>query len=199
MSRSSVFADMASQDVTAAELDKLDGVTVTTAQINAPTTLGTVTSGNISNTAIVYPAGHIVRTTQVHDKDVGSHISTTSTSPAASGIIVSTPVTTGSNYNIIHFSCSGYVEASQTSFVYLYANKNGAGYSLASGVHDQSGGIETQSGAAHHRMISATWVDTTGLTAGTNLYQIYIETTSSTFYLVHSGNDYQLIVQEIQG
>ena len=60
MGRSSVLADMASQDVTAAEFDVLDGVTVTAAQINAPTTLGIVTSANLSNSAIVYPTGHAI-------------------------------------------------------------------------------------------------------------------------------------------
>ena len=34
MSRSSVLAEIASQDVTAAEVDKLDGLTATTAELN---------------------------------------------------------------------------------------------------------------------------------------------------------------------
>jgi hypothetical protein len=49
MSISRDFSSLASQGVDAAEFAKLDGVTVTTAQINAPTTLGAVTAGSLGS------------------------------------------------------------------------------------------------------------------------------------------------------
>ena len=172
----------------------------TTTLTNATLTTATMTAGTIGSAVSIatatFPAGHVLRTTQVHVKVHGGHISTTSSSAVASGITVSTPATTGSNYNIITFSSAAYVNANIYANVYLYANKNGAGYSRATGADVQSLGQHWY--YADHRNIHATWVDTTGLTAGTNLYQIYMRTNSGTFYLVHNGNDYQLIVQEIQ-
>ena len=114
------------------------GVTGNVTMSGTANTLGTVTTGNISNTAIVYPAGHVIRTTKVHDPDVASHINTSSTSPEASGLIVSTPATTGSNYNIIHFSTSGWLPANVLANFYLFASKNGAAYSIISGADNQA-------------------------------------------------------------
>ena len=145
----------------------------------------------------IFPAGHVVNTSQVHDRDVASHINTTSSSHAASGIIVSTPACTGSNYNICTLSCGSYSEGNALANVILYANKNGAGYSQVTGASgNQAGGIRHY--YSDHRFLTIQWVDNNGLTAGTNIYQIYFRTASSTFYLVHSGNDYQFVVQEIQ-
>ena len=121
MSRSSVFADMASQDVTAAELNKLDGVTVTTAQINAPTTLGTVTSGNISNTAIVYPAGHILQTVTAFE---AGEMSTSSTATPGATLGLSVAITPTAATNKILISCTlGLVSI------------DGAGASIAFNIH----------------------------------------------------------------
>ena len=158
--------------------------------------LGTSTAGTLTS-GITYPAGHVVNTSQVHDRDVASHINTTSDAHAASGITLSTPACTGSNYNIITFSSGSYSEANALANVILYANKNGAGYSQVTGASgNQAGGIRHY--YSDHRFLTIQWVDNNGLTAGTNIYQIYFRTASSTFYLVHSGNDYQFVVQEIQ-
>ena len=89
---------------------------------NATITAGTMGSA-VSLANATFPAGHVVRTTQVHDKDVASHINTTSSAPAASGLIVSTPATTGSNYNIITWSSGGWMPSNVLHNVYLYANK----------------------------------------------------------------------------
>ena len=54
-----------SQDGTDVLTTSDSGVTLASATLNSPTlvtpALGTVTAGNLSNTAIVYPAGHVVR------------------------------------------------------------------------------------------------------------------------------------------
>jgi len=160
------------------------------------TRLGTVTSGNLSNTAIVYPAGHVVRTTSI-SSDVSGHINTNLSSHVATGLIVSTPATTGSNYNIITWSGNSYTYANAANDTYLYSSKNEAPYAQTTG-GDTSGRMHFYYNS--HRRLNMTWIDnSSGLTAGTNLYQIYMKSDGSAqFYFVHSGYDYQFIVQEIQ-
>jgi len=140
----------------------------------------------------VYPAGHVVMTSKTHAV-ASSHVSTTQTStPEASGILISTPATTGSNYNIITFSAGNYHSGGDVGKYYLYVNKNSAGYAIT------GAGIRRQFAAADYDSHAFTWVDTVGLSSGTNIYQIYIATGGSTWYAVHNGHYYSLIVQEIQ-
>ena len=156
------------------------------------TALGTVTSGNLSNANIVYPAGHIVRTTTTAAVP-STHISTASSTIGPSGIIASTPATTGSNYNLITFSASCHHGGAESSDYWaIYASKNGAAYAIL-----HSNELVTK-GNSGHDTFGVTIQDTAGLTAGTNLYQIYFRSTSGIFYMVHSHRPYSLIVQEIQ-
>ena len=159
--------------------------------------IGTVATGNISNSAIVYPAGHVVRTTQAsHDAWPSGHVSTSNTSATASGLIITTPATTGSNYNVITWSGSSYTAANQDMDIYLYSSKNGASYAQATGGDESGGMVFSTSG---HRRSNMMWIDdSTGLTAGNNLYQIYFKTNTGTCYLVHGSYDYNFIVQEIK-
>ena len=163
--------------------------------------LGTVTAGSIAGgsitSATTFPAGHVVRTTQVNvNTQSGTHISTTSQTPVASGIILTTPATTGSNYNVITWSGNSYTYADQDCDIFLYVNKNGGGYAQATG-GGESGGIHSDN--SEHRRSNMMWIDDqSGLTAGNNLYQLYIQTDTGTFYLVHINYDYNFMVQEIQ-
>jgi len=63
MSRSKIFAELASQDVSKTEFNKLDGVTASTTELNVVTggitTLGAVTAGTLGSN-VVFPAGHIL-------------------------------------------------------------------------------------------------------------------------------------------
>jgi hypothetical protein len=69
MSRSKVFAELASQDVSKTEFNKLDGVTATTAELNVVTggitTLGTVTAGTLGS-GITFPTGHVIQVAKVY-------------------------------------------------------------------------------------------------------------------------------------
>jgi hypothetical protein len=58
------------------------GVTINSPTLVTPA-LGTVTSGNLSNTAIVYPAGHVVNQWGVHKATPGSPSFSPSATPAA--------------------------------------------------------------------------------------------------------------------
>jgi len=150
----------------------------------------------IDVTSSQMPSGSVVRTTQISNDAAPSHISTSSSTAAASGLIISTPATTGSNYNIITLSSDGYTYSNQSGRTWLYSNKNGAGYSQATGGIQSCGHHHNYSA---HRRINATWVDnSSGLNTGTNLYQMYISTSTGTFYLAHRDMDYTLTVQEIQ-
>ena len=144
----------------------------------------------------VYPAGHVVQTTKLSVDVAPSHISTTSGSAEASGLIISTPATTGSNYNIITLSANSYTYANQNGYVWLYVSKNGGAYALATG---GSNSCNMHFSISSHRRFNATWIDdSSGLTAGTNLYQIYFARSASSFYLVHQSHDYHMTVQEIK-
>jgi len=143
-----------------------------------------------------FPAGHVIRTSKTNDQDTSSHVSTSSTSPAATGILISTPAVTGSNYNRITFSSSGYTPANILGNMYLYCSKNGGSYARCMGADNQSGGHHVY--YAHHRQMNGSWIDTRSITSGTNIYQMYQETASGSFYIVHSGNDYHLTVEEIK-
>ena len=74
----------------------------------------------------------------------------------------------------------------------LKVNKNSAGY-VQIGTD-----IQTQFSAADYDSHAFTWVDTIGLTLGTNIYQLYMGSAGGTFYAIHNGHYYSLIVQEIQ-
>jgi hypothetical protein len=164
---------------------------------------GTISGGTIASavtgtlgSGITFPAGHVVRTTYSKENIASGHTSTSSTSEVATGLILTTPPTTGSNYNIITMSFNGYTYANQKNEIFLYCNKNGAGYSKVTGG-------STSAGMHHyynsHRRMNCMWIDNqAGLTAGNNLYQIYIKTDTGTFYLIHMGYDWHWMVQEVQ-
>jgi len=79
MSISRDFASLANQGVTAAEFDKLDGVTASTAELNVLTggitTLGAVTAVTLGS-AVVFPAGHVIKTGYTQVGTVSSYEST---------------------------------------------------------------------------------------------------------------------------
>ena len=56
---------------TFAEAATMSGNVTMSGTGNSIASLGTVASGNISNTAIVYPAGHVIKTTEVFPSDFG--------------------------------------------------------------------------------------------------------------------------------
>ena len=157
----------------------------------------TVTLG--ANTT--FPAGHIVNTSKDASMSRSGHISTTSSSLVASGVIVSSPATSGSNYNLITFCTATFLAANSEMSVHCYVNYNGGGYAIL-GTSNSSYGPKHGTFANNgHRSFSYTWIDTSGSTsAGTNLYQIYFNevNTSDTAYLTHSSAPYLFMVQEVQ-
>jgi len=173
---------------------KVTNYNQTLADINALdiTELGTVTSGNLSNSAIVYPTGHVVKTYYTGGGSSSGHTSTSNTALNPSGILVSTGATTGSQYNIITFT-SGMQGGSGVNGIAMYKNMNGAGY-----VELTNNSYKFDYNDNTYIAGSFTWVDTAGLTAGTNIYQMYHQSSSGTFYSQHSGIPYALIVKTIQ-
>jgi hypothetical protein len=159
---------------------------------------GTITAGTLGS-SVVFPAGHIVKTSKTANMRNSGHVSTTATSLEASGLIVSSPATTGSNYNLITLSTATYMDSSSEMAVRLYVSYNGGSYAVLgnSNYGPKHGGHNV----AGHRAFSFTWIDNSGSTsAGTNLYQIYfMEVNSdSAAYLIHNLDPYLFMVQEVQ-
>jgi len=109
MSKSSVFADMANQGVTAAEFDKLDGVTATTAELNVVTggitTLGAVTAGSLGS-GITFPAGHTIKIYGPSFKNASGPITkagTTYTEIHSDLRVTVNNMLSSSNYLIFHY------------------------------------------------------------------------------------------------
>ena len=71
------------------------GATIANATLTSPTlttpALGTVTAGNLSNTAIVFPAGHIIKVT--------THVSNNALSTGAAGLVAE------ADANDVHVTC----------------------------------------------------------------------------------------------
>jgi hypothetical protein len=149
-----------------------------------------LTSGAVP--AAQMPAGTIVNTEKVIVLG-GSHIYTTSSSLVASGITLATPALTGSQYNIITFNIgAGQWSNAGTDDVALYCNKNSAGYA-------QLGARVRNSNGTGYGARNCLWVDSAGLTAGVNTYQMYMCAASGgTYYMVHNSYDYFFIVQTVQ-
>jgi hypothetical protein len=79
------------------------------------TTLGTVTSGNLSNTAIVYPAGHVSNVFRFHITG-GSEYSNASTTPKISQTPLSFSAVSGRHYTIsTSVSCWPYKDSTNTN------------------------------------------------------------------------------------
>ena len=137
-----------------------------------------------------FNAGHVVRTTKSHRLSTGGHVYVTTSSATASGIQLSTPATTGANYNIITWSSAGQSRAN-AQYIYLYCNKNSAGMAEITKFTHTAGVTDAY-------IFNCVFVDTEGLTAGTNVYEIYMSTSSGNFYLAHDSRPYSFMVQEIK-
>ena len=143
-------------------------------------------------------AGSIVQTTKIYNLNSG-HVYTSSASLVATGLYVTSPATTGSNYNIITFTGVGWGDTGSEGKYALYVNKNGAGYA------NLNTGSGTNYALFHHKFhadeyatMNFTCIDPSPSTAGTNVYEIYFKMTSSNFHLLHNGKFYAFIVQEIK-
>ena len=133
------------------------------------------------------PAGTIVNTTKSHRLSTGGHIYTTLSAATPTGLQLSTPATTGSNYNIIHWSSAGQC-VNANHVIYLYCNKDSAGMAE----------ITRFVFPTTTYVYNCVFIDTVGLTDGTNVYEIYMSTASGSFFLVHSSRPYTFTVQEIK-
>ena len=152
-------------------------------------------AANFSSTGSdTFPAGHVVKTSKAY-RGTGGHINTSSNSVSDSGISLSVPAATGSNYYFITFSTAGqHGSGNSSDRIYLYCSKNGASQAKISGGEVYwTGGIT----GSPHDFSSMTWTDASSITAGTNVYKIYYSCNAGTFYMVHSGYPYSFIVQEI--
>lgn len=159
-----------------------------------------VTINNLTSST-GFPAGHIVNTSKTSSMSRSGHINTTSGSLVASGVIVSSPATTGSNYNLITFSTGSYLLTNSEMSVHCYVSYNGGGYAILGGSNSTYGPKHGTFANDGHRGFQYTWIDTSGSTsAGTNLYQIYFNeaNTAGTAYLTHSSAPYLLMVQEVK-
>ena len=144
MSRASILSDMASQGVTAAEFDVLDG---------GITTLGTVTAGNISHADIVYPAGHILQVissvkSDTDTKTASGFSTIAGTDQDGSGSVWCaklTPAATSNKVLIMVTVAAGCIADSYPAFI-LYRNA----VPLGKGATHAQGEEVTFGGAIHH-------------------------------------------------
>ena len=123
MSISRDFASLANQDVSAAEFDKLDGVTASTVELNVVTggitSLGAVTAGTLGSN-VVFPAGHMVG----FGKAVGTGNpsggnSATSYEQMDNAIITYSPKVTG-NILLFNASISCYLDTRSTDAYFTW-------------------------------------------------------------------------------
>ena len=180
-------------------LDGSSGISIadSTGRVTFTETNPSLTLGSNTN----FPSGHIVNTSKSSSMSRSGHISTTSSGLVASGVIVSSPATSGSNYNLITFCTATYLLANSEMSVHCYVSYNGGGYAILGSSTSSYGPKHGTFANDGHRSFSYTWTDTSGSTsAGTNLYQIYFNevNTSGTAYLTHSSAPYLFMVQEVK-
>ena len=168
------------------------------------TRLGTVTVGNLSNTAIGYPSGHVLQTGYI----IGPSSATTTTSTSWVEIdsqeVSLTAIQTNGKYSLQLFS--GRIDANNTSnimAVTCYKNENGGGYSQVSGTSYggdigfgkfDAGAYEGYGG--YHGPIY-----TASITAGQNIkFKPYYRKHSGSGTVVYMNNEvrWYFLVQEIQ-
>ena len=156
------------------------------------TALGTVASGNLSNSAIVYPVGHQL---QFASSYLNSTASSTSTSFVNSGLNASiTPLST-SNKIVIHYSGQQYISGNDAHmYSTLYRGSTHLGPSNEGMVLWSSGASST----GRWKSVSILWTETA--VAGVNTFHVYFRVNNSTGYFNY-GSSYvsSLTLMEIKG
>ena len=105
------------------------------------TALGTVASGNLSNTAIVYPAGHVVQTKSTQTVGQVGVGSDTWSSSRVHGVLTITPVYASSNI-LLWFSATTYCD-STVGYMYTDVYKNASDVTETANLSGNTGGALT--------------------------------------------------------
>jgi hypothetical protein len=159
------------------------------------TALGTVTSGNLSNTAIVYPSGHVLQV--VSDRIASTSISTSST----------TYVTTGASLSITPSALSSKilitVSGGKANNPYVSQNMTITVYSNAGDIAPDANGLEVIGGGLNTLVLvphSLEFLDSPNTTTE-ETYTCYFKNSSGqpdAYFNQSTGNVYMTLM-EISG
>jgi hypothetical protein len=162
--------------------DQAGGAVLTTADSGATLSNVTVTSGNLSNSALVYPAGHVVQTTDLTSATTETTISSTNnqwSDTVVQGSI--TPLYSNSDIAIYaNFQCLSHDTAGDMGFGFRIKKTISSTVSYPDDISGWEGAGNIHS--AFYRETSPpylvntftyAWLDTSGNTAGTaSTYQL---------------------------
>jgi hypothetical protein len=137
------------------------------------TALGTVIAGNLSNSAIVYPEGHVIYTNQ-HNKISAGASSDPDTSFVDTGLTVTVPSATIAACSKILISASGacVIQNSSYSITQYHLRRVESG-TTSSLVYHSVGFLTTVTNGFHGNW-GITWIDTS-LGSGDHTYKISIK------------------------
>jgi len=157
--------------------------------------LGTVATGNLSNTAIVYPAGHVLQVVQGTDSTENG---TTSTGFVPTGIDVSiTPSATSSKILIFATTSVFLHQAGHVGYYTIYRDTT-----PLSGINGMANLHQTGSNSGYDLIshINMAYLDSPSTTSATT-YQIYarVNSVSLTTNWSQNGSLSTIICQEIAG
>ena len=175
------------------------------AGLSGMTSLGTVTVGNLSNSAIVYPAGHVVSFDSTHTVLSGSSITITGGEYSSDDLDTETDMSitvksATSKIIICYWTAACAKDTSGRGFMYFRRQVDGAGATTMGGFSDGEKGhgiVESNSPAFY------TWggfhVDTHGQSVGTVLkyfVRIY-NNTGATYYFCIGGAGHGGYIMEV--
>ena len=164
------------------------------AGLSGSTSLGTVTAGNLSNTAIVYPAGHVLQVVQSTSNTGGTTTSTTAVALGDTAAI--TPIATSSKVLV---TITGPVRFGHNNGGNTYIFRNGFALKQIS----RHSVYQSHSAGTHEQgtILSVSYLDSPATTSSVT-YQIGLSSfTGTTYWLPNSttGDNSVIILQEIKG
>ena len=166
------------------------------------TALGTVTAGNLSNTAIVYPAGHVVQV--VGDAvDIQSTTVTTAWDFATAIVQVITPKLDNSSMIISAYFLS-YNLAASTNYFDLYRNSSTLTetYNLSTDDRGMAAQEHHTTGSSEWQGLSLLWLDNSSEMTGRGdknaiTYKLTCKTSNGNRAYINNSSRAKLVVMEI--
>ena len=176
--------------------------TITSGTQDAITRLGTVTSANLSNTAIVYPAGHVVQV--VGDAvDIQSTTVTTAWDFATAIVQVITPKLDNSSMIISAYFLS-YNLAASTNYFDLYRNSSTLTetYNLSTDDRGMAAQEHHTTGSSEWQGLSLLWLDNSSEMTGRGdknaiTYKLTCKTSNGNRAYINNSSRAKLVVMEI--
>tara|TARA_R110000782_G_scaffold142027_1_gene234738 strand:+ start:861 stop:1478 length:618 start_codon:yes stop_codon:yes gene_type:complete len=170
------------------------GATIT---ISENISLGTVTAGNLSNAALVYPAGHIVRVSSVQKTDISSTATVvTGTRQDIADLTLTMPTPKSSSSKYLCTATLAYGMNGDTTHIYTFLHRAIAGGASAEVGNSDARGSRTRSWGVANAMFTGEmrntplqFLDSPGTAAAVTYKLQWNSGNTQTVYINRSNRD----------